>query len=336
MYRAGSQIGFVLCFLALAPVDAAFAHGSVTADEDLCRIKIGYFAAHFKIYLPATRRHEQFCEDLPETGHSVFVMEYEHRQLEQTPLEFRIIRNVTGKGRFTRAEDLAHLGNLEEVTVFHQPQAVQPDVFTVQHRFAEGGEFVGIVTATQPATGQVYSAVFPFAVGFTGFGYWPWLAAALLLLQGHYWWLSRRRRRRKPTLAVVRTALLLAVALPASNDAVAANNDGDGTWLSQGGRYRVSYTSRLEPIVPNRMHSWVLHIESTADGTGVDDAEITVDGGMPEHDHGLPTRPAVTGNLGEGDYLLQGMRFHMNGSWEVRITIDSGSGRDTAVIPIEL
>ena len=34
---------------------------------------------------------------------------------------------------------------------------------------------------------------------------------------------------------------------------------------------------------------------------------------MPEHNHGFPTAPRVTENLGEGDYLLEGMRFNMGG-----------------------
>jgi hypothetical protein len=35
-------------------------------------------------------------------------------------------------------------------------------------------------------------------------------------------------------------------------------------------------------------------------------------------------------------YLLEGMRFHMNGRWEVSIEIDANGKRDTAVITLDL
>lgn len=37
------------------------------------------------------------------------------------------------------------------------------------------------------------------------------------------------------------------------------------------------------------MHSWMLTVKKP-DGTPVEDASIAVDGGMPDHNHGLPTR----------------------------------------------
>jgi len=181
------------------------AHGSVTPDADMCIIRIGYFRAHFKVYLPETRGHEQFCEDLPGIGDSVFVMEYEHDGLASVPIDFRIIRNVTGKGRFTSVDDIAAIADLDAVTVFHQPAAVQRDVFTIAHRFAQPGEYVGIITLSRPDGGGEYRAVFPFEAGPTGFGYWPWVIAAVVLLQVNYLWMSGRlRARRKHVVAPVR------------------------------------------------------------------------------------------------------------------------------------
>ncbi|MFQ5547507.1 MAG: hypothetical protein ACE5FV_04390 [Woeseia sp.] len=175
------------------------AHGSVVPDEDLCLIQIGYFKAHFKIYLPRTHRHEEFCEDVPRTGESVFVMEYVHGDLSAVPIDFRIIRDVTGLGRFAGSQDVELIEDLDSATVFYQPAAVQPDVFAIVKDFDEAGWYVGIVTATTGDTGT-YSAVFPFKVGFTGFGYWPLLIGLIVLLQLHFWYmsgaLSRLRKRR--------------------------------------------------------------------------------------------------------------------------------------------
>ena len=163
------------------------AHGSVTAEKDLCVIKIGYFKAHFKIYLPRARQQQEFCEDIPDTGESVFVMEYIHGDLGMVPIDFRIIRNVTGLGTYARLEDIALIEDIESVTVFYQPPAVEPDVFTSIHQFDEPGEYLGIVTAKRQDTGQIYSAVFPFAVGFIGYGYLPLFIVLALIIQLSYW-----------------------------------------------------------------------------------------------------------------------------------------------------
>lgn len=166
------------------------AHGSVTPDEDLCIIRIGFFKAHFKVYLPETHGHRDFCEDLPAIGDSVFVMEYEHDGLASVPIDFRIIRNVTGQGRFTNQDHIAGIGDLDDVTIYHHPPAIQPDVFMVKHTFAKPGEFVGIITVQRTDGDGEYMAVFPFEAGYTGLGYWPWIIAGLILLQLNYLWMS--------------------------------------------------------------------------------------------------------------------------------------------------
>ena len=177
----------VACLMPSAP---SRAHGSVTPEDDLCIIRIGYYRAHFKIYLPRTKQHNEYCEDLPASGETVFVMEYEHSGLGDVPIDFRIIRNVTGQGVFTALEDVEQIQDLDAVTVFHHPPAIQPDVFTVMHDFDAEGEFVGIVTASHPDSGKNYTAVFPFEVGFTGLGWWPWFAAIAIFLQVNYLWMN--------------------------------------------------------------------------------------------------------------------------------------------------
>ena len=97
----------------------------------------------------------------------------------------------------------------------------------------------------------------------------------------------------------------------------------------------VTYTTPDGDVEINRMHSWILHVETVA-GEPVTGATIEVDGGMPAHDHGLPTRPRVTQELGRGDYRLDGMRFHMGGYWEIVVQVTPGSGTETVVIPLEL
>lgn len=104
---------------------------------------------------------------------------------------------------------------------------------------------------------------------------------------------------------------------------------------TENGLFTVSAVSHLDPVVINETHTWTLHIE-TADGEPVTDAEIAVDGGMPAHNHGFPTAPRVTENLGDGDYLLEGMRFNMGGMWVLTLEIRAGDQNDSLTFEFEL
>lgn len=57
---------------------------------------------------------------------------------------------------------------------------------------------------------------------------------------------------------------------------------------------------------------------------------------MPRHLHGLPTAPAVTQALGDGRFLIEGMKFNMPGWWEIELHIDGPAGADTATFNLVL
>jgi hypothetical protein len=236
-------------------------------------------------------------------------------------IDFRIIRDVTGKGRFARTEDIDQIQNLDGATIYYQPPAVEPYVYSVNYGFKEEGAFIGIVSAKHPVTGKVYSAVFPFEVGFTGLGYWPFFVGLLMLIQLQYLLMSGKLKRwfgKTPVPAASLILCLMFFSPPLfAGDLVISYRTLDGT------------------LQINRMHSWVLHIETEA-GIAVEGATVEVDGGMPEHDHGLPTKPRVTEELGGGDYKLDGLRFHMNGYWEILVKVTTESGVSTVIIPLQL
>jgi hypothetical protein len=114
-----------------------------------------------------------------------------------------------------------------------------------------------------------------------------------------------------------------------------ADPDRTMTLMSGGKRFRVSIRSNVDPVPLSRIHSWALHIE-TPEGIAVEDAQIGVYGNMPAHKHGLPTRPKVTENRGEGNYLIEGVKFSMPGRWQLILIISGDGKRDKAKFNIDL
>jgi hypothetical protein len=80
----------------------------------------------------------------------------------------------------------------------------------------------------------------------------------------------------------------------------------------------------------------VVVIVTDSDGHAVEGATIAVDGGMPQHGHGLPTEPRVTRNLGGGAYEISGVRFNMGGWWEFSLDITSSAGSDKVTFNLDL
>ncbi len=103
---------------------------------------------------------------------------------------------------------------------------------------------------------------------------------------------------------------------------------------SHDGHYMVSIAPQAAPVAINTMHSWVLEI-MTPHGKPVQKAKVSIAGSMPQHGHGLPTAPRVTENLGDGKYLVEGMRFNMAGWWALKFDID-GHHADTVSFNIIL
>ena len=99
------------------------------------------------------------------------------------------------------------------------------------------------------------------------------------------------------------------------------------------------YTVEIAPVEAaiglGRMHAWTVEVLDAV-GAPVQAAEIAVDGGMPRHGHGLPTAPAVTQALGDGRYLIEGMKFNMPGWWEIELHVDGRAGADTVTFNLVL
>jgi len=92
--------------------------------------------------------------------------------------------------------------------------------------------------------------------------------------------------------------------------------------------FRISYVSEKLPIPIGKIISWKLRVE-TADGRPVKNAEISINGNMPEHGHGLPTQPEVTEGSEAGNYIVQGLKFSMPGWWVITFKAKAQDMDDT-------
>ncbi|MEZ9903001.1 hypothetical protein BCT04_15255 [Vibrio breoganii] len=74
----------------------------------------------------------------------------------------------------------------------------------------------------------------------------------------------------------------------------------------------------------NKIHSWKIVI-TKRDGSPVTNAEIETIAEMPEHLHGMTTTPTISETDVAGEYLIEGMNFHMPGWWVASFDV-SGYG----------
>ncbi len=164
-----------------------FAHGGVFLEDDLCVIQIGFFKAHFTIYQPEIAGNKEFCEDIPNLGSSLFVLDYLHDSLKRLPVDFRIIQNPTNLERSTTWQDIDTLNNLDQHTVFYQSDIIAHNgILQADYTFTKTGHYVGIITTQQPGLDKTYRAVFPFKVGIRNHSYLPLFLALLALLELAY------------------------------------------------------------------------------------------------------------------------------------------------------
>jgi len=114
-----------------------------------------------------------------------------------------------------------------------------------------------------------------------------------------------------------------------------ALKENQATKMSKQGNYNVSLYSNESPIPMSRIHTWTVHIERP-NGEPVGNAKVYVFGGMPMHNHDFPTVPKAKKYLGNGDYLVEGIKFSMLGHWEMRFNIKEGRKQDRVVFEVQM
>jgi len=114
-----------------------------------------------------------------------------------------------------------------------------------------------------------------------------------------------------------------------------AGNNNSVSEVSESGNYRFFLYSKSLPIPLRKIHNWIVKVE-TNQGEPVTNARLYVSGGMPLHRHGFPTKPVVQKHLGQGEYLVEGIKFSMPGDWQMRFTMQEGKQRERAIFKIKI
>jgi hypothetical protein len=166
---------------------SAAAHGGLSMDEDTCKLRVGRYLMHFVGYQPdSPQGPREFCEDIPETGRTIVVLDYLNDELRDLPTEVRIIRDTGSEA------------DLERITVLHlEPKRYPTGSLNFELNFTEAGKFVGLVTVGEA---EKLTSRFPFSVG-GGRGWLHIAVPVLLLLAGGvalYRFGLRRRTRAGP------------------------------------------------------------------------------------------------------------------------------------------
>jgi hypothetical protein len=160
---------------------SAWAHGGVGIEDDKCILRIGSDRAHFAGYQPEHRASQEFCEDFPEVGRAVIVIDFIQPALRERVVEFRILRDADGLGAKARYEDLGDKDRIAQRTMAALPAKAYPHgTVTLDHRFSEPGWYIGLLSATDAASGKTEHSVFPFRVGVSN--YWKYLPLPLFFI----------------------------------------------------------------------------------------------------------------------------------------------------------
>ena len=105
---------------------------------------------------------------------------------------------------------------------------------------------------------------------------------------------------------------------------------------SESGIYEITLSTEDGDKPPiGVMHRWTIKV-LTKEGEAVYPAQISVGGGMQGHGHGLPTQPQVIAYGGDGIYLVDGVRFNMEGKWQLSFIIVSDYGFDRVNFDVDV
>ncbi len=145
----------------------------------------------------------------------------------------------------------------------------------------------------------------------------------------------RTADHRVSRLAITLLIAWLAPATNASADSAPAPTPQQWEQTVASTGLRVHLSPRGGHVSIGQFQHWYLQL-TDAQGKPVYPARIGINGGMPGHGHGLPTQPQVTDYLGDGRYLIEGMKLNMAGDWILLLAIHTPNGRQQVQFEIAI
>lgn len=176
-----------LALMALAPTPSQ-SHGSLSMDDDRCKLRIGRYKMHFAGYQPhdakSLKRFSEFCEDIPANGTIYVVLDLIDPELRAMPISVQVLED-RGRGN----------DNIAPVVFEMPPESHPTGSLSYRHTFDKPGNFIGLVTAGSGAERIV--ARFPFSVGKTTdwWTYASYLVLVLMVIGGIVYWGLRSHNR---------------------------------------------------------------------------------------------------------------------------------------------
>ena len=136
-----------------------------------CTAQMGPNVITFSFYQP-TQSRSQFCEDVPETGPTIIVVDTMQDELRDMMVEMRIVKEMDSTEQESAALAEAYL----------PPARFQTGVIQLEHDFRVKGDYVALVRARSEDGRKEYNARFVFSVGEEFQRAWTAIAVATLVV----------------------------------------------------------------------------------------------------------------------------------------------------------
>ncbi len=107
-----------------------WAHGGVAIEIDTCRIPVGDQWVHFTAYTPQQSADTEYCNNIPYTGYTNLVFDYEGRILTKLEVEFSITKEPEGKEIYKQDAKVHQTGTINAVIDFSKPGLGEGDYLT--------------------------------------------------------------------------------------------------------------------------------------------------------------------------------------------------------------
>jgi hypothetical protein len=140
----------MVCVLA---ADAAHAHGAVAMEADQCKLKVARYFMHFTGYQPQSSRAE-FCEDIPEVGRAIIVLDFVDDTLRDIPVSVHLVR--------ADSPSKSEMADTASSILYIPPKKYPNGTIKIDVNLAEAGRYVGMVVIDDR---EKSVANFPFDVG---------------------------------------------------------------------------------------------------------------------------------------------------------------------------